>query len=148
MPKLPRVRIVGEKYMATRGPKLRTALNSRPGASSEFIRLDREIAPTCELTPTGRREFDRLIAVLRSQGTLELVDMSGISDLARMADLLDQAIKAGNVKAIGVYQSHVRGLRRELGLTRQPSRTVSRVRPATRGICENGRWKGRLKLGD
>jgi hypothetical protein len=123
-------------------------LNSRPGASSEFIRLDREIAPTCSLNAEARREFDRLIEVLRAKGVLDLVDLAGVSDLARMTDLLNQAVEDGIPKVIALYQSQVRGLRRELGLTRQPSRSVTRLNPATNGVPENDPWRGLLKVGD
>jgi hypothetical protein len=121
----------GEVSMSSRGPQLRTTRNSRPG-SGEFIE-HHTLAPTCDLTPEARVEFDRLINVLRSKGSLGLVDLGGVTDLARMTDLLSLAIKAGDAKAIGIYQSHVRGLRRELGLTRQPSRSVVRTVPGSDG---------------
>ena len=117
--------------MPSRGPKVKTAQNSRPG-SSDFIVHD-SLEPTCDLTPQARLEFARLINVLRSKGSLGLVDLGGVSDLARMTDLLSGAIKAGDAKAVGIYQSHVRGLRRELGLTRQPSRTLVRTVPGSDG---------------
>jgi hypothetical protein len=66
-------------------------------------------------------------------GSLTLVDLGGVSDLARMQDLLNRAVRDGNEKMIPPYQSQVRGLRRELGLTRQPSRVVSRVTPGVGG---------------
>jgi hypothetical protein len=124
--------------MAKRGPK--------PGKPTktvgQFIRMERAIAPTYTLTAAARREFDRLVSVLRAKGVLALVDMAAIADLARMADLLNEAVKAGDARTIGSYQAHVRGLRRELGLTRQPSRTITRVNPGADAAAGAGygRW--------
>jgi hypothetical protein len=132
----------GEESMPVRGPKVRTAQNSRARPDGEFIRLDRAMEPTCELTAAARREFVRLVAVLRSKGSLELVDLAAIADLARMTDLLNRAVKDKNEKMIPQYQSQVRGLRRELGLTRQPSRVVTRVTPG--GMDARVYWQDKL----
>jgi phage terminase small subunit len=137
--------------MSTRGPKVRTSQNSRkaPLGSIEHASLE----PPCTLTDEARAEYDRLIEVLRSGGTLERVDLGCVANAARVKDLLDRAhkavgagIDAKKVKLMNLLTTQHRGLLRELGLTSQPSRLVFRATPATTGEVED-KWAGKLKIG-
>lgn len=70
-----------------RGPKPSTAANSRIFAGARIWSDD----ATRELSPNTRREFDRLVEVLRRAGVLEKTDFSVVLNAARLHDLIDRA---------------------------------------------------------
>jgi hypothetical protein len=119
--------------MSRSGPKPRTAKNTS-GRHPGLIRRSSE-EPTSELSLEALREFQRLLEVLRSMGTLDRVDLGVVTEAARVKDLLDQFYRIpglpnrATIAAIGLLTSQVRGLRRELGLTTMPSRSLVRVDP-------------------
>src|SRR4051794_4450162 len=122
--------------MASRGPKTRTSLNSRKVPVGSIQHADLE--PPCELTPAARVEYDRLIGVLVSGGTLERVDLLCVANAARVKALLDEMHRKVNesmdrktIQTTNMLITQHRGLLRELGLTSQPSRIVFRATPAT-----------------
>jgi hypothetical protein len=123
-----------------RGPKPRTALNSRSNAKG-FIRHT-ELAPTAALTPAALEEFQRLIVVLESRGTLDRVDLGVITETARVKGLLDRAHATQpedpdieSVRVVAMLSAQLRGFRRDMGLNLLPSRSVvhSTGRPVYRG---------------
>jgi hypothetical protein len=111
--------------MAKTGPKQRTAKNTarRQGGFSRA-----PVEPTAGLTTDGRREFDRLVKSLRDRGTLERNDLGVVTEAARVAAILNKVHARddidADIKTIGILTSQLRGLRRELGLTTMPSRSV------------------------
>jgi hypothetical protein len=120
--------------MATRGPKLRSARNARPGSPGLIRHAD--LTPTSILSPIALAEFQRLVGVLGSKGTLDRTDLSVVTECSRIKALLDGAYEEAKTKcdreqvsAIGQLTSQRRGLLRELGLTLSPSRV--HVRPGS-----------------
>jgi hypothetical protein len=137
--------------MATRGPKTKTLLNSRKGPSGSIVHgcLD----PPCDLTDDAKVEYERLLDVLRSAGTLERVDLLCVANAARVKALVDKAHKAldddmdpTRVKLLNLLTTQLRGLMRELALTLQPSRTTFRAKPPADGEAAS-KWTGKLRLG-
>jgi phage terminase small subunit len=120
--------------MAQRGPKPRTADNARPG-HKELIRHD-SLEPPCELSRAARKEYDRLLGVLRDKGTLDRVDLSCVAECARIKTLLDLAHKDAadsidweKAKLVGLLSGQHRGRLRELGLTTRPHLSVVKSNP-------------------
>ena len=116
-----------------RGPKLKTAKNtskSTPG----LIRHE-AIIPTSTLTPGALHEFQRLCTVLDSRDTLDRIDLSVITECARVADQIDQLYRlldpelpdSKTLKLISILTTHHRGFLREMGLTMQVSRSIVRT---------------------
>jgi phage terminase small subunit len=136
----------------SRGPKVKTACNSRRGTTG--IVRHATLEPPCELTPEAAKEYSRLIGVLRAKGTLDRMDLSCVAECARVAALLNAAY-AGiegkptweEAKLIGLLSGQHRGRLRELGLTTMPSRTMSRANPAGSARDEQSKWTGTLKVG-
>jgi hypothetical protein len=121
--------------MSRRGPKSRTAANSHPSRAG-FVRGAFE--PTSPLNDAARLEFDRLADVLQGKGTFDRVDLSVVTEAARIADTLNRAFAMApdvpdlaSTKLIGLLLSQKRGLWRELGLTTTPSRSVVRAKAGT-----------------
>lgn len=117
-----------------RGPKTKTARNTSP-RHKELIRHE-TLEPPCDLTEAARAEYDRLIAVLSTKGTMDRVDLGVVAEAARIKDELDIAhvvFRAGRnlagAKLVGLFTSQRRGLLRELGLTTAPNRSVVRANP-------------------
>ncbi len=109
---------------SARGPKPKTPENSRPTVAISGL-----IQPVSPLKAKGKREFGRLVSVLRRRGTLDKVDVGTITEAARVKELLDAeyASNAPDVKAVGLLTNLRRGCLRELGLTLQPSRATYRT---------------------
>ncbi len=121
----------------TRGPKSKTARNSRYDAPG---RIQHEsVVPTSALTDSGKEEFWRLVGVLDSRGSLDRVDLSVLTECARIKDQIDRlyvsadaesaaevplALSGKTIQLITMLTSQRRGLLRELGLTIKPSNTV------------------------
>ncbi len=87
----------------------------------------------------------RLEEVLRRRGVIEKIDPGAVTDLARLKVALDAAYKAKpfSPRAVGVLQGHIRGIRRELGLSLQSSRVVTRTSPDEPGSAR-AYWKSKL----
>lgn len=130
-----------------RGPKVKTAANSRPG--SGLIPHGGASAPS-DLTGAGQAEYDRLVGVLEAKGTLDRVDLGVVAEAARIKDLLDRSYRLAGalpdrdtIKMIGLLTSQRRGLLRELGLTLIPSRSLVRTNPVP---AEEDPLASRIKL--
>lgn len=115
--------------MATRGPKPKTAKNSRRKAPTT-IKID-QVEPTSALAADALKEFYRLVGVLDRLRILERVDLSVVTEAARTKELLDRAyrlheqtIDPKNVSVVTQLTSRHQGLIRMLGLSVQPSRSV------------------------
>lgn len=137
--------------MPRSGPKIRTSQNSRKGPVGS-VQHD-SLEPPCILTAEAKVEYQRLIEVLQSGGTLERVDLVCVANAARIKVLLDKAHKAvgrrlsaHSVKLVNQLTAQHRGLMRELALTSLPSRTVFRATSATNAEVED-KWAGKLKIG-
>lgn len=107
-----------------RGPKVKTALNSPPGAGDRIRRDD--VAPTSTLHPVALAEFQRLVVVLDSRGCLDRVDLAIVTECARVKETLDIMYSLNDLKQIPLFTAQRRGLLRELGLTIKPSTTLVR----------------------
>jgi hypothetical protein len=107
-----------------RGPKIHTPMNS-----AKPVVLPGPAAPVSPLTRRAKREFTRLVALLRRRGTLDRVDIGHVTELARIKAMLDveHGKAAPDIKAIALLTGVKRGLARELSLTLQPSRANFRV---------------------
>ena len=117
-----------------RGPKLKSAENSRPDLPG-IVRHETLEAPS-PLSPAAQAEYERLLGTLRSKGTLDRVDLAIVAECARMKGALDRLYELdpdlaerGAVAKAGILTSQRRGLLRELGLTLQPSRNVVKTNP-------------------
>lgn len=110
--------------MSKRGPKPRLAAATAGASAGRF-------EPPAELDVEERVEFDRLTEEVRHRGTLARTDPMAVCDLARMTCLLRRlyAEEPPDVKAVVSTQNCVRGLRRELALSLQPSRVMLRTNP-------------------
>lgn len=131
-----------------RGPKLRTAHNTRRG--SRGIVHHETLEPPCPLSGAARAEYDRLVKVLASKGTLDRVELLTVASAARVKGTLDALYQAdpelserGAVGRAGILFSQLRGLLRELGLTLQPSRSVVKTNAVTE---EADPIAGKIKL--
>lgn len=120
--------------MSRRGQKLRSAENSHP--SRPGIVRHETLASPSELSPVAQAEYDRLIGVLTTKGTIDRVDLSTIAECARIKAALDALYKtdpdlAGrwSIARAGTLTTQRRGLLRELGLTLLPSRSMVRTNP-------------------
>jgi phage terminase small subunit len=139
-----------------RGPKVRTAQNAALG-HKELIRHETLDAP-CELTAGARDEYERLLGVLQTKGTLDRVDLAVVAECARIKSLLDIAHASvegitemsgadwPKIKLVGFLTTQRRYLLRELGLTTQPCRSVVRANPVGSERDDKDRWSGRLKV--
>ena len=134
-----------------RGPKIRTPQNRRQSAPGTIAHgtLD----PPSDLTDDARREYERLLGVLREAGLLERVDLAVIAECARVKYLLDQAHEILKVhfdpkplKMVTALTAQRRGLLREPGLTTSPSRSVIRTPQGSERDPNKSRWTGRLKI--
>jgi hypothetical protein len=126
-----------------RGPKLKTAANSAP-SQSRFDRAPME--PTIRLTLAGRREFRRLVQALVSRGLIGKVDAGHVSLCAALTAELEKAMEVItplSVSMVTTLASQVRGLKREMGLTIQPSRSITKVTPGSSAGGAFGDWKAR-----
>lgn len=117
-----------------RGPKPRTADNAAPG-HKELIRHE-TLEPPSKLRRAARKEYDRLVGVLRDKGTLDRVDLGVIAECARVKELLDGAHKlyddlpdSDRLRVVSVLTTHRRGLLKELGLTTRPHLSVVKANP-------------------
>jgi hypothetical protein len=124
-----------------RGPK-----PARPPVSIRFDAVECE--PTSRLCAAELREFRRLVGVLCRRGTLSRVDPAAITDLARLKVALDRAYreKPFSPREVGILQGHIRGVRRELGLSLQSSRILTRVWPE--GQDAKSYWRSKLGGGE
>src|SRR5262249_46399812 len=127
------------------GRKTRTARNSRKG-SVDRIHHETLEAPGV-LSSEAQAEYDRLIAVLDSKGTLDRADLSTARECARLKGLLDQAnatpggpLDLDRTRAISIHGSQHRGRLRELGLTISPSRTLIRPNPNRQTSSQPDPW--------
>ena len=102
-----------------------------------------------KLAADEQREFDRLVEEVRRRGTLARADPQAVADLARMTCLLRRLYdaKPPDVKQLTATQNCVRGLRRELALSLQPSRVLLRTGP---GEASDARsyWREKMAGGD
>jgi P27 family predicted phage terminase small subunit len=119
--------------MATRGPKKKTASNSRPRPDRES--LWQGFSPPKLLNDAETREYHRLVANLRRIGTLDTIDPSLVIATARTIVMLEQAhaelagssltIESGNgtamphpaVGTVNRLTTRLRALMSDLGLT-------------------------------
>jgi hypothetical protein len=108
----------------SRGPKVKTSLNSPRGAHDR-IAHDR-VVPTSTLGTVAQAEFERLALVLDARGCLDRVDLSTVTECARVKETLDALYETNDLKFIPLFTSQRRGLLRELGLTIKPSTTLVR----------------------
>jgi phage terminase small subunit len=135
-----------------RARKVKTARNSRRSTVG-FVRHE-TLEPPCKLTAPARKEYDRLVAVLKAKGTLDRMDLACVAECARVAVLLDAAygsIKGEptweQAKLIGLLDGKHRGRLRDLGLTTQPCRSVVRANPTGSAYDdEPGPWAKKLKV--
>lgn len=136
-----------------RGPKIKTAENSRRGCQ-ELIHHE-TLDPPCELSEEAEAEYWRLMEILSDRNTLSRVDLVCVAECARIKVLLDQAHAAQqsdgldwqSAKLIGLLTTHHRGRLRELGLTTAPNRSVVRSTPKGSEREEKSKWAGNLKIG-
>src|SRR4051794_12619418 len=137
----------------SRGPKPKTAQNSRKSRATQIIRRASTDAPS-DLTEGAKREYDRLAEVLESMGTLDRVDLAVLAEAGRIKDLLDKAhgqigktLDSKSVNLVVNLTAQRRGLLRELGLTSMPSRSAVKVKPQGSERDDKSPWEGRLKVG-
>lgn len=125
------------------GPKPRTAANSRPVAG----RIPGGAEPTGKLTDAELQEFDRLCGVLRQRGVLARVDLAAVTTLARLGVAIEGefALRPINPRSLALLLGHARGIRRELGLSLQSSRVMTRT-SAEPGDARS-RWAAKLSGG-
>jgi hypothetical protein len=112
--------------MSKRGPKPRTPFNSGPVIAGSMEHGEPP-EPTSDLSTRAQAELDRLVQTLRDRGTIAAADAGTITEAARLKAALDEVHErpggaVANIKVVGILTSQLRGLRRELGLTIQPSR--------------------------
>jgi hypothetical protein len=130
-------------------PKSGRKRGPRPPKPPPTIRIEAvECEPTSRLCAAELREFRRLVGVLCRRGTLSKVDPAAVTDLARLKVALDRAYRAKPVelREVGILQGHIRGVRRELGLSLQSSRILTRVFPE--GQDARSYWKAKLGGGE
>jgi hypothetical protein len=123
--------------MSARGRKVSTPENS----PSPLV-LPGPYAPISPLTASGKREFDRLVNLLRRRGVLDRVDVGHITEAARVKEFIDAECAHGasmDTKEYARLANLRRGLLRELGLTLQPSRAMYRVSGGL-GTDSQSRW--------
>jgi P27 family predicted phage terminase small subunit len=125
--------------MGKRGPKAKTAANSRrrrPTGSG----LWEGFAPPESLTPAALAEYHRLVANLRRVGTLDATDPQLVVAAARIKGLMDDAFEAVAVEGLTLEGGHgslnahpmlgvinsltlrLRGLYSDMGLTAPSSK--------------------------
>ncbi len=129
----------------SRGPKPKTIHNSAPGSAP----LDRSpLEPTTNLSIEARREFDRLVASISSRGLIGRVDAGHVTMAAILAAELNAILAendtAANIKTIAQLSSQIRGLRRELGLTTQPSKSLVRPGAFAEPADALAEWRARV----
>jgi hypothetical protein len=126
-----------------RGPKPTSAAHG-----PRTLPIGAAAEPTSKLNREERREFDRLIRVLREKGTLARIDLSSPTDYARLKCQLDGLYKLEPlpVKSILGVQSALRGLRREMSLALQPSRNHIVARPEAPDA--HSYWRAKLSGGE
>jgi phage terminase small subunit len=122
--------------MAARGPKIRTAGNA--SAAHPGVIRHETLAPPCPLSKAAQAEYDRLISLLRSKGSLDRIEIGIVAKCARFSATLDalyasdpDLVDRGSVSRAGILSSQIRGLLREIGLTVQPSRSLVKTSPMT-----------------
>lgn len=127
--------------MSKRGPK--------PGPKIRFTPAPGRIDSPVELNADERAEFDRLVELVNGRGLLARIDPAALADLARAQVTLNglYAAKARNVKAIAQMQNVVRGLRRETGISIQPSRVMLRTTPGE-ATSSRAYWTAKLAGGE
>jgi hypothetical protein len=127
---------------AMRGPKVKTAKNM-PVSS---VRIPHAaIEPTSPLGTVALAEFHRLIDVMELRGCLDRVDLSIITECARVKERLDIAYVADKTTIIHTLTAQRRGLLRELGLTIKPSTTLVRS-DSKQGKSSSESIESRIKL--
>jgi P27 family predicted phage terminase small subunit len=144
--------------MAKRGPKRRTAAQTRKAASTRS-RLS-ALTPPAKLTGAQRVAFRRLVGAIRAAGTADRVDVELVVATARTLVLLDQAhkeldgesltLEAANGTAmphplLGVINAQtmrLRALLADLGLT--PA--SAKLGGAATGDDQADEWSGILSV--
>ncbi len=127
-----------------RGPKLRTAANTAPGQS----KLDRAgFEPTFKLDLAGRREFRRLVAAITARGLVGRVDVGHLTLCAHLSAELERILRdpvgPETIKLVTTLTSQIRGLKREMAITLQPSRNAVKTMPGAGYGGAYGEWKAR-----
>jgi phage terminase small subunit len=141
--------------MMSRGPKQKTARNSRRG-SAGIIRHE-ALEPPSVLTRQAREEYDRLVGVLQCKGTLDRVDLGVIAEAARVKALLDRLHRKIEkdqddwraLNRLCTLTTQRQALLRGLGLTTQPCRSVVKANPIGSQRDEEPNpspWAGKLKV--
>jgi hypothetical protein len=104
------------------------------------------LEPTAVLEPAERTHFDRLIETLRRRGVAERVDVAAVTTLSRLEVAIDKGFTAKPFapKALSGLINNARGIRRELGLSMQSSRIMTRTSPE---LPSDARAYWRAKLG-
>jgi phage terminase small subunit len=138
--------------MMSRGPKQKTARNSRKGTVG--IIHHESLAPPDSFTADQQTEYKRLVEELRLNGTLDHVDLSSVEECAYLRVAL-RAARAGikgkptweQAKLIGLLGTQHRGRLRELGLTVNPKRPILKSGPAGSKRDEaKSPWASKLKV--
>jgi hypothetical protein len=126
---------------ARRGPKVRLSTVPMPA-------VGRVEAPV-ELSAGEQAEFNRLVERANRLGLLARNDPMALADLARAQCLLNRlyAGKAPDVAEIAKTQNIVRGLRRECGITVQPSRVMLRTSPGE-AMDQRSYWREKMAGGE
>ncbi len=110
-------------------------------------------ASPVKLSKPARVEYKRLLGVLQTFGSLEVIDLMCVANAARTKALLDAAYKdlGGEldrlkINTVNKLTTQHRGLMRELGLTTSPNRAS--FRPKATGTVRDGEnsWDGILKV--
>lgn len=112
--------------MSARGPKPQTARNRRPAAP--VATPLGVIEPTSTLDVDALKHFYKLLADLDRMGILERVDITLVTEAARIKECLDRVYEMNNpikhAGKIAQFTCRYQGLVRMLGLSVQPSRSV------------------------
>lgn len=143
--------------MATRGPKKKTAANSRPKPPLQG--WDGFAPP--DLDPVAQAAYARLVAALRHRGTLEKTDPSLVVAAARTLSLIERAeseiasapeltLTTANgtlmphpaSKIANMATQRLRGLMRDLGLTL----ATARLSDPKAVVEDAGPWKDLLNV--
>jgi hypothetical protein len=131
------------KPKSNRGRKVKTRSNSPP-----TLRIPGAVEPVGNLDEAELAEFDRLCTVLRNRGVMDRVDLAAVSTLAKLGMAIEKAweTKPFAPRALGVLIGHARGIRRELGLSLQSSRVMTRTSPSDGDA--RAQWRAKLAGGE
>jgi hypothetical protein len=119
--------------MSKRGRQLKTSRNSAKGTKG-FVHHETLDSPR-DLNAAAQVEYQRLLKLFQSRGTIDRFDLSQVAQLARVSEKLDrlnEQSQSGELdyqleKMQHMLTSQYRGLLRDMGVTLMPSRSVVRT---------------------